>query len=368
VTVPRDGAPVTASAPSSSPAPVASSWPLLVTALLRGDDLSAEQTAWAMREMMAGNATGAQFAGFAVALRAKGETADVVSGLGEVMLVNAAPLAVTGPTVDTCGTGGDRSNTVNVSTMAALVVAGAGRTVVKHGNRAASSACGSADVLEALGVVVDLPPAAVEQCIPAAGIAFCFAPVFHASTRHTLGFRRELGVATVFNFLGPLTNPARPAAQAVGCPDARMAAVMAGVLAARGTNALVVRGDDGLDELSTATTSRVWEVRDGDVREQAVDPEALGLPLSPQEALRGGDAAVNADAVRRLVGGERGPVRDAVLLNAAAALVASAADAAGSLELRLRSALDEAAAALDGGRAAEVLDRWVTTSQKLKPV
>jgi anthranilate phosphoribosyltransferase len=346
----------------------APTWPVLLSALLRGETLGADETAWAMRELMSGEATGAQFAGFAVALRAKGETAEEVTGLVRVMLENAAPLTVAGPTVDTCGTGGDRSNTVNISTMAALVVAGAGRVVAKHGNRAASSASGSADVLEALGVVVDLPPDAVGRCIDEAGIGFCFAPVFHASMRHVGPARAQLGVPTVFNFLGPLSNPARPAAQAVGCPDVRMAGVMASVLAARGTSALVVRGDDGLDELSTSTTSRVWEVRDGRVREDVVDPSALGIELSPAGALRGGDARANADAVRRLVGGEKGAVRDAVLLNAAAALVAAAPEGGGSLHARLGAALDEASAALDGGAAAEVLDRWIATSRALRPV
>ncbi|MDQ1681784.1 MAG: anthranilate phosphoribosyltransferase [Frankiaceae bacterium] len=343
----------------------AHTWPDLISALLRGETLSSDDTAWAMGELMSGEATGVQFAGFAIALRAKGETAEEVSGLVRVMLANAAPLSVTGPTVDTCGTGGDRSNTVNISTMAALVVAGAGRVVAKHGNRAASSAAGSADVLEALGVVVDLPPAAVGTCIDTAGIGFCFAPVFHSSMRHVGPARGQLGVPTVFNFLGPLTNPARPFAQAVGCPDLRMAPVMASVLAARGTNALVVRGDDGLDELSTATTSRVWEVRDGEVREDTVNPADFGITLSPREALRGGDARVNADAALRLVEGARGPVRDAVLLNAAAALVASSS-AGGSLTSRLASALDEAATSLDSGAAGAALERWVTVSQSLK--
>ena len=341
-------------------------WANLISALLRGESLTADDTAWAMTELMNGAATGAQFGGFAIALRAKGETAEEVSGLARVMLDKAIPVTVAGPTVDTCGTGGDRANTVNISTMAALVVAGAGRTVAKHGNRAASSASGSADVLEALGVVVDLPPAAVGACIDTAGIGFCFARVFHPSMRHVGPARAELGVPTFFNFLGPLTNPARPAAQAVGCADTRMAPVMAGVLAARGTSALVVRGDDGLDELSTSTASTVWEVRDGSVREETLDPRALGISLSSREALRGGDAAFNADVARRLVGGEHGPVRDAVLLNAAAALVASSAGG-GSLVDRLGSCLDEAAASLDSGAAGAALDRWTSVSQSLRP-
>src|SRR4051812_49855416 len=218
-----------------------------------------------MREGMSGEATPAQVAGFVVALRAKGETPDEVAGFVETMLEEAAHVDVPGRVVDTCGTGGDRAHTVNISTMAALVVAGAGIPVVKHGNRAASSACGSADLLEALGVVVDLPPATVTECVSRAGIGFCFAPVFHPAFRHTAVPRRELGVPTVFNFLGPLTNPAQPTAQAVGASDPRMAPVMAGVLARRGASALVFRGDDGLDELSIGGRSSVWAVHDGAV-------------------------------------------------------------------------------------------------------
>src|SRR5947209_6402926 len=204
-----------------------------------------------MREVMSGEATAAQIAGFAMALRAKGETAEEVEGLVRAMLEHALKVTVTGRAVDTCGTGGDRAHTVNISTMAALVVRGAGGTVVKHGNRAASSACGSADLLEALGVVVDLPPEKVTECVAKAGIGFCFAPVFHPAFRHTAVPRRELGVPTVFNFLGPLTNPAQPPAQAVGVMDARMAPVMADVFAARGAPACVFRGESGLDALAT---------------------------------------------------------------------------------------------------------------------
>src|SRR4051794_37127445 len=204
------------------------SWPDVLSALLRGESLTADVTAWAMGEVMGGEATPAQLAAFAVALRAKGETADEVSGLVRSMLGHAHRVIVTGPAVDTCGTGGDRAHTVNISTMAALVVRGAGATVVKHGNRAASSQCGSADLLEELGVVVDLPPAAVSSCIEQTRIGFCFAPVFHPAFRYTAVPRREMGIPTVFNFLGPLTNPAQPSAQAVGASDPRMAPVMAG--------------------------------------------------------------------------------------------------------------------------------------------
>ncbi|MCW2680081.1 MAG: Anthranilate phosphoribosyltransferase [Frankiales bacterium] len=341
------------------------SWPALLGSLLRGENLTAADTAWAMGEVMAGEATPAQVAGFVVALRAKGETPDEVAGLVSVMLQNAAPVSVSGRVVDTCGTGGDRSNTVNISTMAALVVAGAGVPVVKHGNRAASSACGSADLLEALGVVVDLPPAAVGPCLTDAGIAFCFAPVFHPGMRHAAVPRRDLGVPTVFNVLGPLTNPARPAAQAVGVSDPRLAPVMAGVLAARGADALVFRGDDGLDELTTTGTSTVWVVGGGTVAEQSFDPASLGIARASLEQLRGADATYNASVARALLAGEQGPVRDAVLLNAAAAVAAYDAGT-GPLVERLQSGWDRAAAALDGGAASAVLDRWVSVSQTLR--
>lgn len=340
-------------------------WPGLLTSLLRGEHLRSADTAWAMGEVMAGEATPAQVAGFVVALRAKGETPDEVAGLVEVMLAQAAPVSVSGRVVDTCGTGGDRASTVNLSTMAALVVAGAGVPVAKHGNRAASSACGSADLLEELGVVIDLPPDAVGECLRRAGLAFCFAPVFHAGMRFAAPARRELGVPTVFNVLGPLTNPARPAAQAVGVSDLRLAPVMAGVLAGRGVDALVFRGDDGLDELTTTGTSTVWVVAGGTVVVEPLDPADLGLPRAALQDLRGADAAFNADVCRRLVAGERGPVRDAVLLGAAAALAAHEGGSAPLLD-RLRDGLDRSAAALDDGSAAAALERWVAVSQELR--
>jgi len=340
-------------------------WAGLLSSLLAGHDLSSTDTSWAMREIMLGEATPAQVAGFVIALRAKGETAEEVRGLVEVMLAEAAEVAVPGRVVDTCGTGGDRSGTVNISTMAALVVAGSGVPVVKHGNRAASSACGSADVLERLGVVVDLPPAAIGPCLAQAGIAFCFAPVFHPGMRHAGPARRELGVGTVFNILGPLTNPARPLAQAVGVSDARLAPVMATVLADRGADALVFRGDDGLDELTTTGPSTVWVVTGGSVREERLDPADLGVPRSAVEDLRGGDAEVNAGVAREVLAGSAGAARDAVLLNAAAALAAHAGGDAPLLD-RLRDGLDRATSALDDGAAAAVLARWSQVSQALR--
>jgi anthranilate phosphoribosyltransferase len=343
-------------------------WPDLLTALLRGEDLNADQAAWVMAEVMAGDATPAQVAGFVVALRAKGETAAEVGGMAQTMLAFAAPLqldeAVRARAVDTCGTGGDRSHTVNISTMAAFVVAGTGTTVVKHGNRAASSSCGSADLLAELGVAVELPPAGVEACLEAAGAAFCFAPVFHPAMRHAGVVRKELGVPTVFNILGPLTNPARPGAQSLGVADARLAPVMAQVLATRGTRALLFRGDDGLDELTPVTTSTVWVVADGQVRQTRFDPRDVGIgPVDPA-ALRGGDAVFNAGVARAVLGGQQGPVRDAVLLAAAATLLAAAGPASDDLAAQLRVTLDQAAESLDSGAAEAALDRWVEASQK----
>ena len=318
-----------------------------------------------MREVMSGEASPAQVAGFVIALRAKGETSEEVTGLVEVMLDEAAEVAVPGRVVDTCGTGGDRSGTVNISTMAALVVAGAGVPVAKHGNRAASSVCGSADLLEELGVVVDLPPSAVGPCLADAGIAFCFAPVFHPGMRHAAVPRRDLGVGTVFNVLGPLTNPTRPAAQAVGVSDARLAPVMAGVLAARGTEALVFRGDDGLDELTTTGPSTVWRVSGREVAEQRFDPAALGIARVRLEDLRGGDAEHNAAVAHDVLSGTPSAARDAVLLNAAAALAAHAGDD-GTLEERLGAGLSRATEALDSGAARGLLERWVRVSQALR--
>ncbi len=342
-------------------APAGPTWPRLLTRLLAREDLSSSDTAWAMAEIMAGEATPAQVAAFVVALRAKGESPDEVAGMASTMLDRAAPVRLPGACVDVVGTGGDGAHTVNISTMAAVVTAATGVPVAKHGNRAASSSSGSADVLEALGVVIDLPAPAVARCVAEAGIGFLFAPVFHPGYRHTAAPRREMGIGTVFNVLGPLTNPARPVASAIGCADRRMAPVLAAVIAGRGHRGLVFRGDDGLDELTTATTSSVWVARDGEVVPDRVDPSALGIPTPPAGALRGGDAAHNAEVFRRLLAGEPGPVRDAVLLNAAGALAAF--DERGArLHDALGAGLERAAQAVDDGSAAALLDRWVAAS------
>jgi anthranilate phosphoribosyltransferase len=311
-----------------------------------------------MEQVMSGEATPVQLAGFLVALRAKGETVLELSGLVEAMLAHAVRIDVPGPCVDVVGTGGDRSHTVNISTMAAIVVAGTGQRVVKHGNRAATSSSGAADVLEALGVRLDLPPSRVAELAEEVGITFCFAQVFHPAMRHAAVARGQLGVPTTFNFLGPLTNPAQPAAGAIGCADARMAPLMAGVLADRGTSALVFRGEDGLDELSTIAPSHVWVVQNGSVRTERVDPRALGVPQAALGDLRGADAAHNAQVARQTLDGARGPVRDAVLLNAAAALVACGVGEGPLLE-RLRSGMVLAAQSVDSGAAGDVLQRWV---------
>ena len=347
-----------------TPASSTPTWPGLLSALLARRDLSAAETSWAMEQVMRGEATPVQVAGFVVALRAKGESPDEVAGMASTMLAHAEQIEVPGPIVDTCGTGGDRAHTVNISTMAAMVVAGTGARVVKHGNRAASSSCGSADLLEELGVVIDLAPPLVVECAKRAGIAFCFAPRFHPALRHAAAARGELGVATVFNFLGPLANPARPGHQAVGVADARMAGVMAAVLAGRGVAGLVFRGDDGLDELTTSGRSQVWVVRDETVTESSVHPSDVGIEVGRVDDLRGADAAFNAAVTRRFLDGEKGPVRDAVLLNAAAALVAMEAGA-GELADNLRAGIDRAAESVDSGRAAASLAAWVETSREL---
>ncbi len=342
------------------------SWPALIGALVKGEALTSGETAWAMGEIMEGAATPAQIAGFGVALRMKGETPAELSGLAQTMLDRATPISVPGPLVDLVGTGGDAARTVNISTMGAIVAAAAGARVAKHGNRAASSSCGAADVLEALGVVIDLPPEASARLVDEVGIAFLFAPLYHPALRHTSVPRRELGVPTVFNFIGPVANPARPGAQAVGISDARMGPVIAGVLAGRGCSALVFHGDDGLDELTTTDTSTVWVVHDGEVSRAVFDPATLGLPISKPGDLRGGDAAHNAAVARAVLDGEPGPIRDTVVLNAAAALAAAAGvPGADGLEQALADGCATAAAALDSGAARGLLERWVTASQRL---
>jgi len=343
----------------------ATTWPDLLSSLVAGHDLTSEQASWAMDEIMRGEASPVQIAGFLVGLRAKGETVDELTGLAATMLEHAHRIEVPGRIVDIVGTGGDRAHTVNISTMAALVVAGTGLRVVKHGNRAASSSSGSADVLEQLGIRLDHPPERVARIATDAGITFCFAQVFHPSFRHTAAARAGLGIATAFNFLGPLTNPAQPPATAIGVGDGRMGPLIAGVLARRGVSALVFRGEDGLDEIAPTAPTRVWVVRDGAVDEHVVDWRELGVERVELAALRGADAAHNAGVARALLDGEPGPVRETVLLNAAAALVADGTlpgTAEGTLLERFAAGVEHARTSVDSGAARAALERWRAAS------
>jgi anthranilate phosphoribosyltransferase len=333
------------------------SWSHVLHKLLSGDSLTEAEASAVMGEIMEGAATPAQIAGFVVALRAKGETAEEITGLVTTMRSYAQRVNLSGAVLDTCGTGGDRSGTFNVSTAAALVCAGAGATVAKHGNRAASSRCGSADVLEALGVRIDLPPAGVEACVAAARIGFCFAPLFHPAMRHAVGPRRELGVATIFNFLGPLTNPAGATRQALGVSDRRMVDLMVTALERLGSEHVIAfHGHGGLDELALSGPSEVVELRAGEVRRYRIDPTELGLASAPAGAVAGGAAADNAAMIRAVLAGEGGPRRDIVALNAAAGLVA-AGIAAG-----IGEGVERATEAIDSGRAGAALDTLIETS------
>jgi anthranilate phosphoribosyltransferase len=326
--------------------------------LLQGSALTRAQAREVMDQVMAGEATPVQIAGLLIALRANGETVEEMTGFVESMRAHATPLAVPPGTIDTCGTGGDRAGTFNISTAAALVAAGAGIPVAKHGNRAASSRCGSADVLEALGVDITLGAEAVRRCIDLAGIGFCFAPTFHPAMRHAGPARRELGVRTVFNVLGPLANPGRVRRQALGVGAASLAPLMIRVLKDLGhERALVFYGEDGLDELTTTGPSIVFELRDGELRQSEVDPKNLGLPRSRPTDLVGGVPTENAALLRRVLEGEAGPRRDVVLLNAAAAAIAA------GLATDWREGLALARESIDSGGAGQALSRLIETSR-----
>ena len=330
--------------------------------LLQGTPLSREQARTVMDQVMAGEATSAQIAGLLIALRARGETVEEMTGFVESMRAHATPLDLPPGSIDTCGTGGDRAGTFNISTAAALVAAGVGIPVAKHGNRAASSRCGSADVLEALGVDITLDAAGVRRCIDVAGMGFCFAPTFHPAMRHAGPARRELGVRTVFNVLGPLANPGRVRRQALGVGAPLLAPLMIRVLSDLGhERALVFYGEDGLDELTTTGPSRVFQLRDGKVEDFQLDPRDLGLPRANADALKGGTPPENAALLMQVLNGETGPRRDVVLLNAAAAVLA-----AGRANDWPR-AMEVARESLDSGRARQVLNRLVETSKTPSP-
>lgn len=323
-------------------------------------DLTEEEAASAMAEVFAGEATPAQLAAFLIALRLKGETVDEIVGMARVMRQHALRVQVEGPLLDTCGTGGDGRGTFNVSTAAAFVAAGAGVRVAKHGNRAMTSGCGSADVLEALGAKIGLGPAQVAECIRQTGFGFMFAQAFHPAMKYAAATRREIGVRTVFNILGPLTNPAGASSQLLGVARPEIAPPMAAALQRLGASrALVVHGHDGEDELSLGGPSYVCELRGGEVREYTISPEEAGLDSAPPSAIRGGTPEQNAAVLVAVLKGERGPVRDVVVLNAAAALLA--ADAAPDL----REAARAAEKAIDSGEAFRRLERWVELTNEL---
>lgn len=343
------------------------SWSSVLTTLLAGEDLSVADAAWAMDQVMTGDATEAQVAGFLIALRAKGETVDEIVGFRDAILDHAVALPVDPMALDIVGTGGDRFGTVNVSTTASIVAAAAGVPVIKHGNRAASSSSGSSDVLAALGIDLTLPAEKVAEVLERAGITFAFASAFHPGFANAAPVRTQLGVPTVFNYLGPLCNPARPEASAVGVATLDRVPLFVGVFQTRGATALVFRGDDGLDELSTTGHSHVWEVSRGLVTEHDIDPRDLGIPRAKMSDLLGKDAAYNAGVVRAVLAGETGPVRDIVLLNAAAGLVAYelASDPSRVQEAildRFRSQMAIAAEAIDSGAAAAKLEEWIAAT------
>ena len=340
-------------------------WPKLLETLTSGLDLKPSSAQWAMNEILQGTTEVSQLKDFLLALKAKGETSEEVNAFVEVMYQHSAPINITERAVDTVGTGGDGFNTINISTTAAIVAAAAGAKVVKHGNRAASSKSGSADLLEALGVNIDLSGAQVEQVFREVGIGFCFAPKFHPAMRFAGPARKELGVSTVFNILGPLANPAKPQAAAIGVANDRMHLLMAQVLAAKGVDGFVFRGDDGLDEISLATTTSVLTIGQGEITSDLIDPIDFGISKAPVTDLVGGDAQFNARVSRAIFNGEHGAPRDAVALNAAAAIAAFKGDSSKSLLERMRDGYVDAIQAIDSEAATALLAKWVTVSQRL---
>ena len=332
-----------------------------INALVSGDPLNFEQSAAVMAEIMGGEATPAQIAAFVTALRIKGETVEEIAGLASVMREKTVPVKATPPVIDTCGTGGDNSASINVSTAAAFVAAGAGLKVAKHGNRAMTSKCGSADVLEALGVKIELNAEAVAECLEKVGIGFMFAPLFHPAMKHAAGPRREIGIRTVFNILGPLTNPARARFQVIGVPDKELGQKIAAVLHRLGTkHSLVVHGLDGMDELSISGPSVFWEVNErGVLPPSELNPAAFGLAKTSVSEIKGGTPEENAGILRRVFNGEKGPARDVVVLNAAAAIYA------GNLASDLKEGMQLAKTAIDRGQAREKLEGLIELSQKL---
>ena len=334
-------------------------WPDLLGRLVAGEALDVDEASSALDEIMAGRASEVVVSSFLTALAAKGVSPDELAGLVRAMVAAATPVAVAGPVLDTCGTGGDGAGTFNISTTSAVVCAAAGARVAKHGNRAASSKAGSADLLEEWGIAIELGPEAAAACLDEVGITFLFARSYHPAMRYVAPVRSALGIRTVFNVLGPLSNPAGAQHQVVGVSDPAMAPVMAEALARLGRRALLFRGDDGLDELTTTASSRLWEVRDGTVSESTVDPRDLGVERVPVSALVGGDVARNRQISDAVLAGTPGPHADVVALNAAAGLWTH------GIATDLADGLRRAREVLESGAGAELLARWVETSQRL---
>ena len=340
-------------------------WKQTLTKLNTGLDLETNEIQSVMRQILQGDAEIENIKSFLLALKAKGETAEEVSALVAEMYRHSAPISITERAVDTVGTGGDGAHTINISTTAAIIAAAAGARVVKHGNRAVSSRSGASDFLEALGVVPGLDGRGVERTVRELGIGFCFAPIFHPAMRFAAPARKELGVPTVFNILGPLANPAQPKAAAIGVANERMHLVMAQVLAAKGCDGFVFRGDDGLDEITLATTTSILIIGEGEIKSDRIDAKDFGIANAPLEAIVGGDAADNAEISRAIFKGERGAPRDAVLLNAAAAIAAFEGNFNQDIRTRLSDGLVRASAAVDSGAATDLLNRWAALTQEI---
>ena len=344
---------------------VANIWNKNLETLALGLDLIPEDVQWCMREILEGRAETERIKEFLLVLKAKGETSDEVGALVAQMYEHCAPITISERAVDTVGTGGDGAHTINISTTAAIIAAAAGAKVIKHGNRAASSKSGSADLLEALGICITLDGKGVEKTFATLGIGFCFAPIFHPAMRFAGPARKELGVPTVFNILGPLANPARPKAGAIGVAGERMHLLMAQVLGDRGVDGFVFRGDDGLDEITLATTTSVLTIGNGEISSDLIDPLDFSMARAPISALLGGDAAENARITMAIFNGEHGAPRDAVILNAAAAIAAYEGDFDSNLHGRIAIGVEKAIAAVDSGAALELLNAWAALSQKL---
>jgi anthranilate phosphoribosyltransferase len=344
---------------------VSINWKSVLETLHNQSDLSSDQTHWALAEILEGKASTAEMKDFLLTLRKKGESAPEIFAMVEQMYRYSAPITITDRAVDTVGTGGDGADTINISTTAAIVTAAAGARVVKHGNRAATSKAGSADVLEALGLAINLDGLSVAECVRRIGIGFCFAPKYHPAMRFAAAVRREIALPTVFNILGPLANPANPKAIAIGVANEEMMPIMAKVLAAKGCEGFVFRGDDGLDEISVSTTSTVIQIFDGKLSYEKFDPRNIGIEYSPVADLVGGDPQFNADVTRRILKGEQGAPRDAVALNAAAAIAAFKGDFSLSVEQQLANGWVKANAAIDSGAANNLLAVWSNLTQEL---